>query len=122
MSLAVFKINSVDYSDCIKSGGLDWSRYDLEKDGSGRSLDGYMHRHRIAQKRKLKLECVRLTDTRARQLAAALNAVTVSVTYSDMKDGTVTKTFYGTELNGGVWGELNNVLYWSDVNFELTEV
>ena len=121
-SLAVFKVDNVDYSDCIKQGGLGWTRYDLEKDGSGRSLDGYMHRHRVAQKRKLKLDCVRLSSTRAAALAAALNPETISVTYSDMKDGTQTKTFYGTELNGGIWGQLGNVLYWDGISFELTEV
>ena len=122
MGLAKFSINGVDYSDCIRQGGLGWNRYDLEKDGSGRSLDGYMHRHRIAQKRKLKLDCVRMTDTRARQLAMALNPETINVTYSDMLTGSATKTFYGTELSGGVWGDMGGVLYWDEVSFELTEV
>lgn len=122
MGLAVFKINNVDYSDCVKRGGCDWTRYDLDKDGSGRSLDGYMHRHRLAQKRKLRYECHRLTDARAQQLAAALDPETVSITYNDMKLGVTTKTFYGTELNGGVWGALNSVLYWDGIDFDLTEV
>lgn len=122
MGLAKFSINGVDYSDCIKRGGLGWNRYDLEQDGSGRSLDGYMHRSRIAQKRKLNLECVRMTAARAQQLAAALNPVTIVVTYSDLQSGTATRTFYGTELKGGVWGELGGVLYWDDVSFDLTEV
>ncbi|MDO4989295.1 MAG: hypothetical protein Q4E45_02205 [Eubacteriales bacterium] len=122
MALVKFSINGVDFTDCIKRGSLLWSRYDLEKDGSGRSLDTYMHRHRLGQKRKLKMECRRLTDTRARQLALALDPETVTVTYNDMKLGITTKTFYGTELNGGIWGVLNNVLYWDGIDFDLTEV
>jgi len=122
MSIAKFKINSVDYTDCVARGGLSWAREDLHKDGSGRSLDGLMHVHRIAQKRVLKIQCRRLTDARAQQLAAALNPVTISVTYRDMQAGEITKTFYGTELSGGIWGEIGGVLYWDNVSFQITEV
>ena len=51
MGLAVFKVNGVDFSDCVKRGGMKWTRHDLDKDGSGRSLDTYMHRHRLGQKK-----------------------------------------------------------------------
>lgn len=122
MGLAKFSIDGADFSDCVQQGGLGWSRNDLHKDGSGRSLDGMMHVHRIAQKRVLKIQCRRLTDARARQLAAALNPVTISVTYSDMQTGTATRTFYGTEVTGGVWGELGGVLYWDGISFQITEV
>jgi hypothetical protein len=122
MAIAKFKINTVDYTDCVAQGGLGWAREDLHKEGSGRSLDGQMHVHRIAQKRVLKIQCRRLTDARAQQLAAALNPVTISVTYRDMQSGEVTKTFYGTELSGGTWGELGGVLYWDNISFQITEV
>ena len=122
MAIAKFKINTVDYTDCVAQGGLGWAREDLHKEGSGRSLDGLMHVHRIAQKRVLKIQCRRLTDARAQQLAAALNPVTISVTYRDMQAGEITKTFYGTELSGGTWGELGGVLYWDNVSFQITEV
>ena len=122
MGLAVFKVNGVDFSDCVKRGGMKWTRHDLDKDGSGRSLDTNMHRHRLGQKRKLHFECHRLTDARARELAIALDPETVSITYNDMKLGVTTKTFYGTELSGGVWGVLNRVLYWDAIDFDLTEV
>ena len=122
MALAKFSINGVDFSDCVAAGGLDWQRSDLDKDGSGRDLGGSMHRHRIAQKRILKIRCTRLTDARARLLANALDPETITVYYSDMKYGPTTKTFYGTELTGGIWGQLGNVLYWDNISFQLTEV
>ena len=28
----------------------------------------------------------------------------------------------GTEVNGGVWGELGGVLYWDGISFQITEV
>lgn len=122
MAIAKFMINGVDFSDCVQAGGLSWSRNDLEKDGAGRSLDGVMHRHRIAQKRVLKIQCRRITQARARLLAAALNPSTISVTYTDMQTGTTTKTVYGTELSGGIWGEMAGVLYWDNISFQITEV
>ena len=122
MAIAKFKINGVDFSDCVAAGKMDWARNDLDQDGSGRSLDGYLHRHRVAQKRVLKIGCVRLSQARAQQLAAALNPETISVTYLDMQYGSTTKTFYGTELSGGIWGQLHGVLYWDNISFQLTEV
>jgi hypothetical protein len=122
MGLAKFSINGVDFSDCVAHGGLGWARHDLDKDGSGRSLDSFMHRHRIAQKRTLKIQCRQLTDARGRQLANALDPETISVTYNDLKYGVITKTFYGTDLEGGLWGEKNHTLYWENITFQLTEV
>ena len=83
MSIAKFKINSVDYTDCVAQGGLGWARDDLHKDGSGRSLDGLMHVHRIAQKRVLKIQCRRLTDARAQQLVQffLINVIGLGIRY-----------------------------------------
>ena len=122
MGLAKFSVNGIDFSDCVQLGGLGWARHDLDKDGSGRSLDSFMHRNRIAQKRTLKIKCRRLTDARARQLANALDPETISVTFNDMKLGVITRTFYGTDLEGGIWGVKNNTLYWDQISFQLTEV
>lgn len=122
MALAKFSINGVDFSGYIAAGGLDWQRNDLDKDGSGRDLLGSMHRHRVAQKRVLKLRCRRLTDTEARRLANALDPEEITVYYSDMKSGPTTRIFYGTELSGGIWGQLDGVLYWDNISFQLTEV
>ena len=46
----------------------------------------------------------------------------ISVTDNDLQYGVVTKTFYGTELQGGIWGEKNNTVYWDNISFQITEV
>lgn len=120
--LAPFKIDGSDFSDCVKQGGFRWKKYDVESEKAGRTLDTRMHRLILGKKRQLVISCTRLTDTRARQLATALDKVTISINYPDMRLGIATKTFYGTEVEGGVWGTFNGVLYWDNVTFTLTEV
>ena len=118
---AKFLIDGVDFSDCIKQGGLKWKKYDLEAEQSGRTLDGQMHRKRIARKRQLTLSCRRMTDTRAQQLGTALDKEFVQISYPDLLFGLVSKTFYGTELEAAVWAERDGVLYWDAATFQLTE-
>ena len=122
MSRAVFIIDGADFADCVIAGGLKWARNDIDRDGSGRTMDAVMHRSRIATKRQLDINCRQLSETRAAALAAALDKETVTVTYPDMQSGSATKTFYGTKLEGGVWGERNSMLFWEGVKFTLTEV
>lgn len=121
MKKAYFIIDGVDFSDVVKAGGVKWKKYDLESDNAGRTLDGLMHRSRIARKRQLVQTCKRMTDARLRQLVNALDHEFVTITYPDPQFGQTTKTFYGTDIEAGIWGELNGTLYWDDVAFTLTE-
>ena len=120
--LAPFEVNGKDFSDCVKQGGFRWKKYDLESDKAGRSLDTIMRRLIIGKKRQLTISCRRMTDARGRQLAAELDRPTVTIRYPDLRLGIVTKQFYGTEIEGGVWAAMNGVLYWENVNFVVTEV
>ena len=118
---AKFLINNVDFSDCVKVGGVKCKIFDLDSKRSGRTLDGQMHRARTARKRQLTQTCVRITDTRLRALVNALDADFINVTYPDPQYGVVTKTFYGTEVESAIWAEVEGVLYWDQVTFVLTE-
>lgn len=120
--LCPFEIDGEDFSDCIKLGALRWKKYDVESSKAGRRTDTYMHRLILGKKRQLAVECRRMTDRRARQLAAALDKETVTVRYPDMRLGITTKTFYGTEIEGAVYGVLRDVLCWDNATFTLTEV
>ena len=120
--LAPFEIDGADFSDCVKQGGFRWKKYDVESEKAGRARDVTMHRLILDKKRQLTVSCRRITDARARQLATALDKETVTIRYPDMRYGIVARTFYGTELEGGVWGVLNGVLKWDGVTFTLTEV
>ena len=52
-----FKINNVDFSKYVASGGLKWSRNDIDSPNTGRTLDGLMHRGRVATKIRLDITC-----------------------------------------------------------------
>ena len=122
MPKPTFTIDGTDYTDCVIAGGLKWARNDIDQDGAGRTLDGVMHRSRIATKRQLDINCRQLTEERARQLSNALDKETVSIMYPDMQEGRITRTFYGTKLEGGLWGVRNGSIVWDGVKFTLTEV
>jgi len=121
-TLSLFAVDGTDFTDCVKQGGLRWKKFDLESEKAGRSRDTRMHRLILGKKRQLAVSCRRMTDSRARQLATALDKETVMIRFPDMRHGVITKEFYGTELEGGVWGVVNGVLKWDSVTFTLTEV
>lgn len=119
---ATFKIDGVDFSDVIAIGGISWARHDLDGDEAGRPLSGTMQRDLITRKRELKLKSIdRVPETRARALANALAKEFVSITYPDMQLGQTTKVFYGSDVDGAVWGSIGNALYWTGISFTLVE-
>ena len=119
---ATFKIDGVDFSDVIAIGGVSWARHDLDGEEAGRPLSGTMQRDLIARKRELKLKSVdRVPDARARALANALAKEFVTITYPDMQFGQTTKVFYGSSVDGAVWGSIGNKLYWTGISFTLVE-
>ena len=113
-------VNMVPY--VAHDDGFKWQRYDIDSPNTGRTLDGMMHRGRVATKIRLDIKCRPLTAT---ELNTVLNAILpeyVTVTYSDPMLGTVTKTMYSnnnpavhalTKPDGTEW--------WSGVTFPLVE-
>lgn len=102
--------------------GFKWTRYDIDSPNTGRTLDGLMHRGRVATKIRLDIKCRPLTAT---ELSTVLNAILpeyVSVTYSDPMLGTVTKTMYSNN-NPSVYAfkDQANVEWWDGITFPLVE-
>lgn len=102
--------------------GFKWTRYDIDSPNTGRTLDGLMHRGRVATKIKLEIKCRPLT---ASELSIVLNAIRpeyVTVTYTDPMLGEVTKTMYSNN-NPAVhclW-KPNGTEWWSGISFPLVE-
>lgn len=115
-------INGVDMTPYIAYGGLKWSRNDIDSPNTGRSIDGLMHRGRVATKIRLDVTCRLL---KADELMTVLNTILpeyVTVTYDDPMYGNVTKTMYSNN-NPAVY-QLNKSdgrEYWSGVTFPLIE-
>ena len=60
--------NWTDITGIIKYGGLTFSRNDVEAPDSGRTLDGLMHRGRVAVKEKMTVNTIPLTKSQLSDL------------------------------------------------------
>lgn len=120
MTLTVNSVNMIPY---VAYQGLKWSRNDVESPNAGRTLDGVMHRGRVATKIRLDITCRILTSA---ELSIVLNAIlpqTISVTYSDPMYGNVTKTMYSNNNPAEYCiKSANGTEYWHNVTFSLIEV
>lgn len=89
----MLKVNGTDIKTPAET---TWSLEDLSSDNSGRSLDGIMHKDRVAQKRKLVCKWAPMTWAECSALLTAVNAsVELSITYPDLMSGSYeTRTFY----------------------------
>ena len=53
----ILTVNDVDMIPFIAYQGLKWTRNDIDSPNSGRTLDGLMHRGRVATKIRLDITC-----------------------------------------------------------------
>lgn len=116
------RINDTDITDYIAFRGLKWQRSDLDAPNSGRTLDGLMHRSRVASKIRLDISCRPL---KAAELQTLLNLILpeyVTVSYDDPMEGHVAKTMYSNN-NPASYCILkpDGTEWWSDVSFPLIE-
>ncbi len=118
---AILKIGDKDFTRLLSEGGIQWSRNDLDSDKSGRTLDGVMHRSRVAVKRKLTVECMRMDTQTIMDLNRALLPKFVTVTYLDPIDGVTTRTFYGSSVESTTQIVLEGETYWEGTRFSLVE-
>ena len=74
---------------------FDWGLQDVSAADSGRTEDALMWKNRVAQKVKINLEWLAVSDADAATILTAFNPEYFDVTYHDpMANATVTKTFY----------------------------
>lgn len=77
---AYFRVNGVDILHYIKEDGLKCQRNDIDSSKSGRStMDGVMHRARVAQKFRFDFECIDLYRAEELILMNLINPVWVQV-------------------------------------------
>ena len=87
-------IGSLDIVPFIAQGGVKWQRADIDAPDTGRTLDGKMHRGRVATKIRLDITCKPLKASDVQTLMTAILPEYVSVTYDDPLYGRVTKSMY----------------------------
>lgn len=118
---ATLQIGGLDLTELVAEGGLKWSRNDLDSDKSGRTLDGVMHRTRVAMKRKLSVTLRRLDTQQLMAVNQALAPQFVTVTYLDPLDGAATRVFYSSTVEAAVQTVAGGRTFWDGVTFSLIE-
>ena len=93
-----FTVNNVNLLPYIVEDGLKWTRFDVEAPDTGRTLDGVMHRGRVAGKVRLDVTCRPLTSAEAAVVLGAIAPEFVTVQYEDPMFGPVTKTMYSNNI------------------------
>lgn len=112
----------VDILPLIRYKGIKYTRNDIDSENAGRSLDGLMHRGRIAIKVKLDITCRSLSSEEVTLLFKLIKPEYVMVRYVDPLDGLTVRTFYSNNVpatfcmvapDGTAW--------WDDIQFPLIE-
>ncbi len=70
----------------------------MEAPDTGRTLDGVMHRGRVASKVRLDITCRPLKSAEAMAVLSAIKPEFVTVRYIDPQDGSVTRTMYSNNI------------------------
>ena len=122
MSAPYYRVNNVDILPYLVDRGLKIEENDLDADGSGRTLDGVMHRTIVARKDKHTLKCKPLKTSESQIVLNAISAgefVSVS-TNIHPKTGTFTGNLYNSARSAAVMrvDEDGSVL-WDDISFTL---
>ena len=119
----VLTVNGVDMVPYISYQGLKWQRSDLDAPNSGRTLDGVMHRGRVATKIRLDVTCRPLKLSEARTVLTAVYPEYVTVTYTDpMQGGEVTKTMYSNNNPASFCiRHPDGTEWWDGITFPLIE-
>lgn len=119
----VFTINNINMLNYLDADGFKWSVNDLDSEEAGRTLDGVMHRGRVATKRKLELTCKPLTTQQAKVVLNAIMPEFVNVIVTDpLAGGNVSLTMYCSARPANLRTIYDNgVELWNGIAFNLIE-
>lgn len=121
----VFQIKSGsswhDYSSLVKLSGAGWSRNDLDADGSGRTLDGIMHRAKVDTKRTIAYQLLPADRGSYANLDTDLSQQTFEAKIADLH-GETTKTFYCSSFTATLDLSDSDGEQWSGGSFTIIEV
>ena len=122
MAVFRFQIGSLDLLPYIAEGGILWTRSDVEAPDTGRTLDGLMHRGRVATKIRLDITLRPLKTDEAMMILQAIEPVYVTVRYTDPMYGAVVKTMYSNNHPAAAATVYDDgVCLWEGITFPLIE-
>lgn len=117
-------INDTDYIKHVaQNGGIKWSLNDLDSEDAGRTLDGVMHRARIATKHKFVITCVPINGEVLAEICSAIRAETFeAILVNPETNEEHVYTFYSSSVEGATAVDLGEETLWEGVTFPLIEV
>lgn len=115
-----FKVNNVDMPCPSK---FEISYQDVSAADSGRVESALMYKNRVAQKVKISLEWLGVSDANAATILTAFDPEYVNVTFHDAKTNSiVTKNFYTGDRKGATyWWDDNGDFTYSSIAFDIIE-
>ena len=116
------KINS-SFVEMPCPSKCEWGLQDVSAADSGRTEDALMWKNRVAQKVKLNLEWVAVSDADAATILSAFDPEYFEVKYHDPKaNAYLTKTFYcGDRTANFYWWVDNRGFTYQNVSFNIIE-
>ena len=118
----VLEINGVDMLPFLDEKGIQWTKNDIDGPNAGRTMDGRMHRSRVACKAKLELKCRPLSSPEAATVLKLLRPQYVTVSYTDPMEGPVSKTMYAGTVPATVARlQEDGTELWEGIRFSLIE-
>ena len=115
-------VNNVDMLPYVAYQGLKWQRADVEAPDAGRTLDGILHRGRVATKIRLDITCRPMTASEASTVLNAILPEWVTVTYTDPMYGTRTVTMYSNNNPASfLLQRADGTEWWNGITFPLIE-
>lgn len=115
-------VNGTDILPFLDEKGIKWTKNDIDGPDAGRTMDGRMHRSRVACKAKLELSCRPLPSADAAVVLNLLKPQYVTVSYTDPMEGSVSKTMYAGTIPATVARlQEDGTVLWEGIAFSLIE-
>ena len=110
MSVPFYRVNGVDMVPYLKEKGFNYDEEDVDADGSGRDLDGDMHRAVVARKDKHTLSFRELETYETRTVLNAFSTqyVQVQLNFHPKISGTVSLTMYNSSRKSAAFSLEND--------------
>lgn len=118
----ILKLNGVDILPYVAHQGIKWQRNDLDSAEAGRTLDGTMHRGRVASKVRMDITCRPLRSAEASIVLQAIYPEYITVEYIDPMSGKTTKQMYSNNNPAThMLLQSDGTEWWHDISFPLIE-
>lgn len=118
----VFMIDGTDILKYVAYDGLKYTRSDLDGPNAGRTLDGVMHRDRVASKIRWDITCKLLNEEDLAKILTLIEPEFVTVTYTELRTRqTVTKTMYSNNVPTTLAFANDDGSWWTSFTFPLIE-